>query len=114
MTLGAHLAFTAVLYLGGATLFGYQPDGISGALVAGASVLGAASSACPTWVSNRAELLRQRHHHRPLHRPQQGARRPAPGPGASTPDSVDAPSRSDPSAAVRARMAFTSAKVAPV
>ena len=69
MTLGAHLAFAAVLYLGGATLFGYQPDGISGALAAGASVLGAASSACPTWVSNCAELLRQRHHHWPLHRP---------------------------------------------
>ena len=30
MTLGTHLAFAAVLYLGGATRFGYRPDWISG------------------------------------------------------------------------------------
>ena len=39
MTLGTHLAFTSVLYLGGATLFGYKPDWISWALVAVASLL---------------------------------------------------------------------------
>ena len=39
MTLGAHLAFAAVLYLGGATRFGYKPDWVSGALAAGASLL---------------------------------------------------------------------------
>ena len=39
MTLGTHLAFAAVLYLGGATLFGYRPDWISGALAAVASLL---------------------------------------------------------------------------
>ena len=39
MTLGTHLAFASVLYLGRATLFGYKPDWISGALVAVASLL---------------------------------------------------------------------------
>lgn len=39
MTLGTHVAFASVLYLGGATLFGYQPDGISGLLAALASGL---------------------------------------------------------------------------
>jgi inner membrane protein len=39
MTLGTHLAFASVLYLGGATLFGYKPDGISWALAAVASLL---------------------------------------------------------------------------
>ncbi|MCU0809184.1 MAG: metal-dependent hydrolase [Candidatus Contendobacter sp.] len=39
MTLGAHVAFASVLYLGGATLFGYRPDAISGALAAIASLL---------------------------------------------------------------------------
>ena len=29
MTLGTHVAFAAVLYLGEATLFGYRPDGVS-------------------------------------------------------------------------------------
>ena len=29
MTLGTHVAFASVLYLGGATLFGYKPDWIS-------------------------------------------------------------------------------------
>ena len=32
MTLGTHVAFAAVLYLGGATRFGDQPDGIGWAL----------------------------------------------------------------------------------
>ena len=32
MVLGTHLAFASVLYLGGATLFGYRPDWISWAL----------------------------------------------------------------------------------
>ena len=39
MTLGTHVAFTSVRYLGGATLFGYQPDGISWLLAAVASLL---------------------------------------------------------------------------
>jgi len=39
MTLGTHLAFASVLYLGGATLFGYRPDWISWALAAVASLL---------------------------------------------------------------------------
>ena len=39
MTLGTHVAFASVLYLGGATLFGYQPDWVSWALAAGASLL---------------------------------------------------------------------------
>jgi len=39
LTLGTHVAFASVLYLGGATLFGYRPDGISWALAAVASLL---------------------------------------------------------------------------
>ena len=39
MTLGTHLGFASVLYLGGATLFGYKPDWISWALAAVASLL---------------------------------------------------------------------------
>lgn len=39
MTLGTHLAFASVLYLGGATLFGYPPDAIGWVLAAVASVL---------------------------------------------------------------------------
>ena len=39
MTLGTHVAFASVLYLGGATRFGYRPDGISWALAAVASLL---------------------------------------------------------------------------
>jgi len=39
MTLGTHLAFASVLYLGGATLFGYKPDGISWLLAIIASLL---------------------------------------------------------------------------
>ena len=39
MTLPTHLAFASVLYLGGATLFGYRPDGISWALAVIASIL---------------------------------------------------------------------------
>ena len=39
MTLGTHVAFASVLYLGGATLFGYRPDGISWLLAAGFSLL---------------------------------------------------------------------------
>ena len=39
MTLGTHVAFASVLYLGGATLFGYQPDGIGWLLAAAASLL---------------------------------------------------------------------------
>ena len=39
MTLGTHLAFASVLYLGGATRFGYRPGWISGVLAAGASLL---------------------------------------------------------------------------
>ena len=29
LTLGTHVAFASVLYLGGATLFGYKPDLVS-------------------------------------------------------------------------------------
>jgi inner membrane protein len=39
VTLGTHLAFVSVLYLGGATLFGYRPDWVSWALAAVASLL---------------------------------------------------------------------------
>jgi inner membrane protein len=39
MTLGTHLAFASVLYLGGATLFGYRPDWVSWLLAAVASLL---------------------------------------------------------------------------
>ena len=39
MTLGTHLAFASVLYLGGATLFGYPSDAIGWVLAAVASVL---------------------------------------------------------------------------
>jgi hypothetical protein len=39
LTLGTHAAFASVLYLGGATLFGYRPDLLSWALAAVASVL---------------------------------------------------------------------------
>lgn len=39
MTLGTHVAFVTVLYLGGATLFGYKPGPISWALAALASLL---------------------------------------------------------------------------
>ncbi len=39
MTLPTHVAFASVLYLGGATLFGYRPDLLSWALAAAASVL---------------------------------------------------------------------------
>jgi inner membrane protein len=39
MTLGTHVTFASVLYLGGATLFGYQPDGIGWLLAAAASLL---------------------------------------------------------------------------
>ncbi|RUQ30836.1 MAG: hypothetical protein EKK68_10545 [Candidatus Competibacteraceae bacterium] len=39
MTLGTHVAFASVLYLGGATLFGYKPDWNSGLLAAIASSL---------------------------------------------------------------------------
>ena len=39
MTLGTHIAFASVLYLGGATLFGYSPDAIGGLLAAGFSLL---------------------------------------------------------------------------
>jgi inner membrane protein len=39
LTLGTHLAFASVLYLGGATLFGYKPDGIGWLLAAIASLL---------------------------------------------------------------------------
>ncbi len=39
MTLGTHIAFASVLYLGGATLFGYRPDWISWLLAAVASGL---------------------------------------------------------------------------
>ena len=38
MTFGTHVAFASVLYLGGATLFGYKPDGIGWLLVAVASL----------------------------------------------------------------------------
>ncbi len=39
MTLGTHVAFASVLYLGGATLFSYRPDWVSWALAAVASLL---------------------------------------------------------------------------
>ena len=39
MTLPTHVAFASVLYLGGVTLFGYRPDGISELLAALASGL---------------------------------------------------------------------------
>jgi inner membrane protein len=39
LTLPTHVAFASVLYLGGATLFGYRPDAISWALAAIASLL---------------------------------------------------------------------------
>jgi inner membrane protein len=39
VTLGTHLAFASVLYLGGATLFGYRPDPVGWALAAGAGLL---------------------------------------------------------------------------
>ena len=39
MTLGTHVAFASVLYLGGATLFGYRPDGIGWLLAVVASLL---------------------------------------------------------------------------
>jgi inner membrane protein len=39
LTLGTHLAFASVLYLGGATLFGYRPDWISWLLAVSASLL---------------------------------------------------------------------------
>ena len=39
MTLGTHVAFASVLYLGGATLFGYPPDAIGWVLAAITSVL---------------------------------------------------------------------------
>ena len=39
MTLGTHVAFASVLYLGGATLFGYRPDWIGWLLAAVASLL---------------------------------------------------------------------------
>jgi len=39
LTLGTHLAFASVLYLGGATLFGYPPDAIGWMLAAVASLL---------------------------------------------------------------------------
>ena len=38
MTSGTHVAFASVLYLGGATLFGYKPDGIGWLLAAVASL----------------------------------------------------------------------------
>jgi inner membrane protein len=39
VTLPTHLAFASVLYLGGATLFGYRPDGIGWLLAAATSLL---------------------------------------------------------------------------
>ncbi|MFZ1830445.1 MAG: metal-dependent hydrolase [Candidatus Competibacteraceae bacterium] len=39
MTLGTHIAFASVLYLGGATLFGYPPDAVGWLLAAVASLL---------------------------------------------------------------------------
>jgi inner membrane protein len=38
VTLGTHLAFASVLYLGGTTLFGYKPDWIGWLLAAVASL----------------------------------------------------------------------------
>ena len=39
MTFGTHVAFASVLYLGGATLFGYRPDAVGWLLAAVASLL---------------------------------------------------------------------------
>lgn len=39
MTLGTHVAFASVLYLGGATLFGYTPGLIGGLLIVVTSIL---------------------------------------------------------------------------
>jgi inner membrane protein len=39
MTLPTHFAFASVLYLGGATLFGYRPDAVGWALAAVACLL---------------------------------------------------------------------------
>jgi len=39
LTLGTHVAFASVLYLGGATLFGYRPDAVGWLLAAVASLL---------------------------------------------------------------------------
>jgi len=39
VTLGTHVVFTSVFYLGGATLFGCRPDWVSWALAAIASLL---------------------------------------------------------------------------
>jgi inner membrane protein len=39
VTLPTHVAFASVLYLGGATLFGYKPDGVGWLLAASASLL---------------------------------------------------------------------------
>ena len=39
MTLGTHVAFASVLYLGGATLFGYRPDWVGWLLAVAASLL---------------------------------------------------------------------------
>ncbi len=39
MTLGTHVAFASILYLGGVTLFGYRPDALGWLLVAIASLL---------------------------------------------------------------------------
>jgi len=39
MTLGTHVAFASVFYLGGATLFGYKPDLIGGLLIVVTSIL---------------------------------------------------------------------------
>jgi inner membrane protein len=39
VTLPIHLAFASVLYLGGATLFGYKPDAVGWLLAAVASLL---------------------------------------------------------------------------
>ena len=39
MTLGTHVAFASVLYLGGATLFGYKPDAVGWLLAVVASLL---------------------------------------------------------------------------
>ena len=45
MTLPTHVAFASVLYLGGATLFGYKPDWISWGLAV-------AALAAPLWFLN--------------------------------------------------------------
>ena len=39
MIAGTHVAFASLLYLGGAMLFGYQPDWLGWALTGAASVL---------------------------------------------------------------------------